>query len=122
MTKKENQPPREERRLSAFSCPYLHGEVEMSLEREEHIQSRHPDFLPEFKSKIAEVLANPDQIRKSNRFVNAKLFTRWFDDVRAGKFVVIVVVTDHAPNLRHWIITAYMARKIVEGEIEWNKN
>lgn len=108
--------------MSSFPCPYLQGQVELSSEREVHITKRHPDFLPEFKSKIAEVLQNPDQIRKSNRFGNAKLFTRWFDDVRSGKFVVIVVVTDHAPNLRHWIITAYMARKIIEGEVEWNKS
>jgi len=39
-----------------------------------------------------------------------------------GKHVVVVVVSDAAVEQRHWIVTAYMARKLAEGEIEWKKN
>jgi hypothetical protein len=109
--------------INSFFCPYLQGQVELSEDRELHITQRHPDFLPNYKNKIADVLSGPDQVRKSKRFGNARLFTRWFEDVRAGKFVVIVVVTDgSAPHPRHWVITAYIARKITEGEIEWKRS
>lgn len=71
---------------------------------------------------MAETLAVPDQIRRSGRFLNARLFTRWFDNVQKGKFVIVVVVTDYKPNKRHWIVTAYIARKLSPGEIEWQRS
>lgn len=108
--------------MSYFACPYLHGDVELTEEREKHIAVGHPDFLPEHRNKISEVLNDPDQIRRSSRFLNARLFTRWFDTIRAGKFVVVVVVSDAAPKARHWVITGYVARKISGGEIEWNRS
>jgi len=61
-------------------------------------------------------------VRHSMRLRNARLFTRWFDAVRGGKHVVVVVVTDVAASHRHWIVTAYMARKLTEGDIEWTKS
>jgi len=108
--------------MPLFSCPYLQGEVELTDERESHIADQHPDLLPEHRDKIAETLADPDQIRRSARFNNARLFTRWFDNVREGKHIVVVVVTDPAPNERHWIVTAYIARKLAGGVIEWTRS
>jgi hypothetical protein len=52
----------------------------------------------------------------------ARIFSRWFEDVRHGKYVVVVVVSEAAPAERHWIITAYVARSLSNGEIEWKKN
>lgn len=92
--------------MSLFHCPYLQSDVELTDERELHIRAQHPDLLPAYCDKIGEALADPDQIRRSERFTDARLFTRWFDDVRDGKYVVVVVVTDATPNERHWIITA----------------
>ena len=103
-----------------FPCPYLSSDVELSPERENHIAENHPDLLPEYKKYISETLANPDQVRLSSRFKNARLFTRWFDFIRNGKY--IVVVSQSKPLVRHWIITAYLARKLSGGEIEWKKN
>lgn len=108
--------------MKMYECPYLKGVVELSEERLKHIAERHPDFLPAHEHLILEVLAEPDQVRRSKRFPNARLFTRWFTDVVDGKFVVIVVVTDYGPKGRHWVITGYIARKISEGEIEWKRN
>nr|VFK66061.1 MAG: hypothetical protein BECKUNK1418G_GA0071005_10787 [Candidatus Kentron sp. UNK]VFK69397.1 MAG: hypothetical protein BECKUNK1418H_GA0071006_101322 [Candidatus Kentron sp. UNK] len=82
---------------------------------------RHPEFLPEHRKWIAKTLANPDQVRTSTRFGNAKLFSRWYTDLRKGKHVVVVVVSETAPR-RHWIITAYISRKLAGGEVEWTKN
>jgi hypothetical protein len=108
--------------MTLFPCPYLRGEVELTDERERHIAENHPDLLPEYRERIADTLVNPDQVRRSVRFGNARLFSRWFEDVRAGKHVVVVVVTETAPVGRHWIITAYIARKLSGGEIEWKRN
>jgi len=53
--------------MARFSCPYLKGEVELTPEREEHIGERHPDLLREHRQRIAETLADPDQVRRSAR-------------------------------------------------------
>ena len=107
--------------MNRLACPYLKGEVELSKERERHIAERHPDLLPEHRERIAETLADPDQVRRSVRFGSAKLFSRWYTDLRRGKHVVVVVVSEPDPSERHWIITAYIARKLAEGEVEWTR-
>ena len=104
-----------------FSCPYLNARVELSDERERHIAERHPDLLPEYRPSIGDTLADPDQVRRSARFANARLFSRWFESVRGGKHVVVVVVGEAAQGGRHWIITAYIARRLAEGETEWRR-
>ena len=107
--------------MTRYPCPYLTGEVELTVERERHIAERHPDLLPEHRDRIAETLGEPDQVRRSVRFGSAKLFSRWYTDIRAGKHVVVVVVSGLDPSERHWIITAYIARRLVEGEVEWKR-
>ncbi|HEU0020907.1 MAG TPA: hypothetical protein VFR55_04440, partial [Dehalococcoidia bacterium] len=76
---------------------------------------------PEHRLRIAETLADPNQVRRSGRFGSARLFSRWFNDLRGGKHVVIVVVSEPMPAERHWIITAYLARRLAGGELEWRK-
>jgi hypothetical protein len=49
-----------------FFCPYLNTEVELTLEREQHISQNHPDLLPEYRSRIGETLADPDEVRRSS--------------------------------------------------------
>lgn len=106
--------------MEQFPCPYLEGVVELTEERSRHIAERHPDLLPEHRTKIAETLEVPDQVRRSSRFGNARLFSRWYADVRSGKHVVVVVVSEQSQK-RHWVITAYMARKLAQGEVEWKR-
>ena len=108
--------------MTHFPCPYLRGEVELTDERERHIAETHPDLLPEHRERIADTLADPDQVRRTARFASARLFARWYDDLRGGKHVVVVVVTEAAPVGRHWIVTAYLARKLAEGEVEWKRS
>ncbi|HZK89545.1 MAG TPA: hypothetical protein VFC56_05295 [Stellaceae bacterium] len=57
-----------------FPCPYLHVLVELGDERERHIAERHPDLHPRHRDRIAATLADPDQVRRSCRFGEA----RWF--------------------------------------------
>lgn len=97
----------------------MKDDVELTPEREEHITQRHPDLLPEYRDCLRITLADPDQIKRNN---NQRLFIRWFDSVRKGKYIVVVVVSDLLPK-RHWIVTAYIARKLSkDGIIEWIKD
>ena len=108
--------------MTRFPCPYLKAEVELTDERERHIGERHPDLLPQHRQRVAEILADPDQIRRSVRFARARLFSRWYTDVQRGRHVVVVAVSEPGPGKRHWIITAYITIKLVEGEVEWRRN
>jgi hypothetical protein len=98
--------------------PVPANEVELSDEREQHIAERHPDLLPEHRDLIAMSLADPDQIRRSKRFGSARLFSKWYADLKGGKHVVVVVVSAGDAG-RHWVITAYITRSLAAGEIEW---
>ena len=107
--------------MRTFPCPYLKGEVELSDEREAHIADSHPDLLPEFLLQVGLTLAAPDEVRRSLRMSSARIFCRRFEEVRQGKYVVVVVVSETTPAMRHWIITAYMTRRLANGEVEWRK-
>jgi hypothetical protein len=108
--------------MNRYPCLYLKGGVDLTAEREAHIAERHPDLLPAHRSRIAETLAQPDQVRRSQRFGSARLFSRWYADVHLGKQVVVVVMSERDPSERHWIITAYLARTVEKGEIEWKRD
>ena len=86
--------------MSRFPCPYLKGEVELTEERERHIAERHPDLLPAHRERLAETLVQPDQVRRSARFGSARLFSRWYADVRLGKHVVVVAT---GSSRRTWL-------------------
>ncbi|HPR48838.1 MAG TPA: hypothetical protein PK341_12725 [Spirochaetota bacterium] len=81
----------------------------------------YPDLLPDHEQALIGSLTDPDSVRKSDRFPNARLFTKFFEAVRGGRYAVVVVVTDTDPVERDWIITAYITRKISGGTIEWEK-
>ena len=108
--------------MENFHCPYLSAYVGLSDERERHIRESHPDLLPEHKEKIAEVIGKPDQVRISESAKSARLFSRWFDNIRGGKHIVVVVMSEIKPRKRHWIVTAYMTRRLSGGETEWKAN
>jgi hypothetical protein len=107
--------------MRRFACPYLGGEVELGESREVHIAEAHPDLLPAHRRLLVQTLADPDAVRLSARSSNARLFTRWYDGLRGGKYVVVAVVSEAATG-RHWVVTAYAARKLAEGVSEWRKD
>lgn len=51
-----------------------------------------------------------------------RLFSKWYHDLRDGRHVVVVVVSEGGATARHWIITAYIARSLGEGEVEWQRS
>jgi hypothetical protein len=86
-----------------------------------HIAERHPDLLSEHRERVSTTLAVPDQVRRSTRFRRAVLFSRWYPDLKGGKHLVDVVVGAEGKG-RHWVITAYIARRLAEGGVEWRRN
>jgi len=104
-----------------FSCPYLAGEVELTEEREKHIGARHPELLPKIRDRIRMTLAEPQEVRRSARSADARLFSRWFDDIMGGKHAVVVVVSERRAR-RHWVITAHVVSKLGPGAVEWKRN
>lgn len=107
--------------MALLPCPYLDHDVELTDERQAHIAERHPDLLPQHFERVEKTVADPDQVRRSERFGNARLFARWFEDLRQGKYVVVVVISDNAP-VRNWIVTAYITRRLSGGTVEWTRN
>jgi len=108
--------------MASITCPYVGGEVELTDERARHIAESHPDLLPAHRDLVDATLALPDVVRRSARFGNARLFSRWFADLRGGKHIVVVVVSDASPRGRHWIVTAYLTRSLSGGTIEWQRS
>ena len=108
--------------MKTYPCPYLGAEVELSDERENHIAETHPELLPEHEERLGETLSDPDQVRRSRRFANARLFSKWYDDLTSGKHLVVVVVSEAVPKSRDWVVTAYVTRKIPEGDVEWKRS
>jgi hypothetical protein len=100
-------------------CPYLNSNVELTDEREAHIISTHPGTLPDYIDEVLETIKNPDQIRHSERDSSALLFSKWFDTIRTGRYLVVVIVV---ASQRPWIITIYTARKLSKGNVIWQKN
>ena len=108
--------------MTFFPCPYLDSNVELTDERENHITLRHPDLLPKYQQCIPNTLMLPDEVRRSVCIGNARLLSRWFEWLRGGKYVVIVVVSNPIPAERHWIVTAYMTNRLTRGgDIEWKR-
>jgi len=108
--------------MRTFTCPYLVTDVELSSERESHIAGAHPDLLPEHLAEIGLTLTDPDEVRRSLRIGTARLFCKWFEHVRQGKYVVVVVVSEAGIAERHWVVTAYITRRLANGEVEWQRD
>lgn len=104
-----------------FDCPFLKGEVELTAERERHISERHPDLLPAHRSSLVTTLHDPDLVRRSQRAEGATIFSKWFDTIRGGKHVVVVVMADRSTKGRHWVATAYLARRLGTGGELWKR-
>jgi len=108
--------------MTKLPCPHLKTEVELTDERERHIRDKHPELLPQYRAYLVQTLADPDDVRRDARFPNSLLFSHWFPDVKGGKFVVVVVVADPAPADRYWVVTAYVARQLSGGIVEWTRH
>jgi hypothetical protein len=78
------------------------------------LHGKNPNTLPNYLEQLSETLANPDQVRPSKHDAQALLFSKWFDTIRTGRYLIVITVSDLETN-RPWIITAYTARKLAGG-------
>ena len=100
-----------------FQCPYLGGAVECTDERYAHVLAGHSDLALYYWERVAETLADPGHVIRSNTWENGTLFLRYYDDLE--KLVVAVVISDPG---RDWLITAYITGNTPRGEILWERN
>jgi hypothetical protein len=103
-----------------FHCPYLNTTIELTDEREQHITVFHPGTLPDYLAQLEQTRLDSELVRCRDRDPNAIIFSKWFETIRTGRYLIVVVV-DQAAIDRHWIITTYTARKITGGTILWQK-
>lgn len=106
--------------MKVIFCHFLGGEVELSPERLQHIQERHPGTLPDFEEQLEETITNPDLIRRSEKDLSAWIFSKWFTSIRTGRFLIVIIIAESDPT-RFWIVTTYTARKITGGITVWKK-
>ena len=89
----------------------LRQPVEFTDERRAHILKRHPAAAP-FMERIRDVLALPQQIRRSTYDPEVLLFSRFYPDILGGKHLVVVVRIDG----RRFILTVYLTRRLAGGQ------
>lgn len=104
-----------------FHCPWLGREVELPGECLIRIEDHHPDLLPRHRTALAEVLADPDLVRRGDVATSVLLFSRRYADLAPGREAVVVVVDDSRAPGRCRIITAYLARTIAGGGVLWRR-
>ena len=104
--------------MEAFQCPYLGGAVELSDNRERHIQTDHSGLPLDVFNYIAGTLASPDLILRKRPTDGTIRFYRWYYDL--NKYMVVVVVVDEATP-RYWIVTAFVSHRIQRGETLWRR-
>jgi hypothetical protein len=107
--------------MTWLKCPYLTKDVELTDERRTHIETNHPELLPEHEERLWLTISDPNEIRIDEDYPRTRLFVRWFDDLYGGKLLIAVVVTDPPPAERHWIVTAFVAGRPARGETEWKR-
>lgn len=106
-----------------FDCPYLGAQVELTDEREAHIRRLHPEVLTPARNLLADTMAEPDSVRRDYDDPDrTRHFSRWYDDLRGGRHLVVVVVTDEVPARRHWIVTVYASVEFEERDILWERS
>ena len=77
--------------------------------------------MPRYKALVAQTLAEPDRVRRSQRASGTQLFSRWYPEINGGKNVVVVVMSEEAAG-RRWVMTAYLARRLAGGDVEWTRS
>ena len=102
-----------------FRCPYLDADVELTDERESHVMMRHPGLGAGLPERLTSTLAEPGLVMQSRRSPSALLFSRWYDDLLNGKFLVVVVEGEAG---RRWIVTAHPSEAEIRGEVLWRRS
>ncbi len=105
-------------RMKFYHCPMLPSRVvELSDEREHKIERFHADLYNPYPEKIGETIRFPDSIQVSAKDPEARLLTKWHDEV--SKYVIVKIVQHPS---RNWVITAHFAGNKQKGEYLWKRS
>ena len=80
------------------------------------ILQKHPEAV-DFIDRIAQILVEPDEVRRSVRDERSVLYYRFEDVVLGGKWVVVVVKRAD----RNFVSTLYATDQIKSGDIIWTR-
>jgi len=92
--------------------------IRLSHERQEHIETDHPE-MPGQIDKVQEVLLNHDMIIRSTVDLDVELFYRHYDITPVTEKYLCVVVKVLTDDL--FIITAYSTDMMKGGETLWKR-
>ncbi len=90
--------------------------VELTDEGWNHIVKEHPE-VGQYVERIAEVLSEPDYVKKSKRDEFVWLYYRHYGDIFGGKFLLVAVKRGTRP----FIITSYITDGIKKGDTVWER-
>jgi hypothetical protein len=93
-------------------------QIRLTDEREEHIESDHPEMSAQ-TDKLRETLLNPDKVIRSRTDPNVELFYRYYDVTPVTEKFLCVVVKVLANDL--FIITTYFTDAMKRGEVLWQR-
>ncbi|MFN0145918.1 MAG: hypothetical protein ACKVT1_05360 [Dehalococcoidia bacterium] len=110
---------------SFLECPFLGGLVEFNDERREHIESVHPREARDVFDELASVVCDPDVVFETPRQGEHALARA--QENHASHFVVAIVVTEDVRSservhARHWVVTAYISRRLPRWRILWRRS
>lgn len=97
---------------------YLNRHIRLTDERFEHILE-HPEMV-EFIDDIEEVIKNPEIVIQSKSDINVEIYSyKKLTQLFGIKWLCVVV---KITNVDGFIITAYISRNLINGEILWERN
>jgi hypothetical protein len=107
--------------VPAFDAPALEVTVDLDAGREAQILRRHPELQACFSEVLEGTLRDPDLV--DQRADRSEIgVVRYWPQLRGGCFVVVVVRVDldrGSTELRYWIATVYICRKIDTWKSLW---
>jgi hypothetical protein len=109
---------------SFIECPFLGGMVELNDERRQHIENVHPREAQAVLAEIESVVRDPDVVFETPRQGEHALVRALRDQPTHA--VVAIVVTEAVRSSdrmqeRHWVVTAYIARRLPRWRVQWRR-
>ena len=95
-----------------------HRAIRLTDERLHDLEADHPEMAGQI-SRIAETLADPDQIVRSRADATVELFYKWYTSSPVTAKFLCVVVKALADD--PFMITAYHTDAVKRGEVLWEK-
>ncbi len=107
-------------------CPFFNGHVEVTEEREEHIRSSHLEAALALLEALDETVRSPDLVLRRSEAESEWAFVRALGSEAITNYALVIVVRDRVGSesgtVRHWVVTAYIARRLPRWRVEWQRS